>query len=116
MADAPPPDLYNDPLIRTAAVAAFALFTLLMLIPLAPCRFEGGKADQVGSRWDMCGESGWHSLAFGYALGPDEPAGFLLGNLDLASSSRWFVYGGLFGLFYMAFWKLYRLFVARIRH
>lgn len=96
-------DLLHDPVLRSGIVATLALFTLLLLIPLSPCKFIAGKT--LAASWGMCGQLGWDSLSPGFFI---TDLGVLwLGRIDLAGQARWFVFAGLFGVLYLLYLKVY---------
>lgn len=93
-------DLLHDPVLRSGIVATLALFTLLLLIPLSPCK---SVADTTS--WGICGQAGWDSLAPGYELA--DRSVFWFGGVDLTGPARGFVFAGLFGVLYLLYLKVY---------
>lgn len=94
------PDLLHDHVLRSGIVATLALFTLLLLIPLSPCKSVAGKTS-----WSMCGQAGWDSLAPGYEQ--TDRGVFWFGGVDLTGPARWFVFAGLFGVLYLLYLRVY---------
>ncbi len=110
-------NLLDDHLIRTGAVAAFALFTLILIMPISPCKISVSQPGDLGETysyetWGMCGQDGWSSLSVGYSSVDAES--LWLGAINLGGPERWFIFAGLFGFFYLAYLKLYTEFVKHL--
>lgn len=97
------PGLLHDPVLRSGIVATLALFTLLLLIPLSPCKFIAGKT--LVTSWGTCGQIGWDSLSPGYRI--TDLSVMWFGRIDLVEPARWFVFAGIFGVLYMLYLKVY---------
>lgn len=101
-------NLMHDPVLRSAIVASLALFTLLLLVPLSPCK---SIADTTS--WGLCGQTGWDSLSPGFTIANGQTLWF--GKIDLTGPARGFIFAGLFGVLYMLYLKLYAGFLKSLR-
>ena len=101
----------EDPILRTGAVAALALFTVILLLPLSPCKYAQAPEGAHAGRWALCGQEGWESLTIG---GPETSA-LWFGKVDLSGVERWAFFSGLFGLLYLGYVRAYHAFTARLR-
>lgn len=104
-----PPDLLHDHVMRSGAVAAFALFTLILLLPLSPCKSTAAQPGVSGEVWGVCGGDGWSSMRPGFTL--TESQALWLGGIDLTGPERWFVFAGVFGMLYLVYLHIYNQFV-----
>ncbi len=104
-----PPDLLHDHVMRSGAVAAFALFTLILLLPLSPCKSTAAQPGVSGEVWGVCGGDGWSSMKPGFTLTDSQALWF--GKIDLTGPERWFVFAGVFGMLYLVYLHIYNQFV-----